>query len=1620
MTSELPSNLIISISELLQEHLVSRVAGHCVRVDDLAIKDAHAIADEIADGDADCDVHVLAPGEPKHRLDIKVDRAVELRNRKRRPLLLLVPAGTGHAASSLDNSFEPLPLIGLLNRAAAVMEQVLAATPAAPAVAELRKVLGRARQIESWARFLSMVAEDPTTMAVGRHLWQVSLIPDLEPDGLESRMRQNAKAVAAIARPTRPSARVRDRLIAADVKDGALRQELLSYLEQQEAGALANPAMWARELGDKFPGKLTFDQWPIVESQQASLTEVAITPFRRDNGSVDPQCKLRLGDDAQLYCDVSTEQPGSVVVKWTTTPAKTTAVANWRLEVLPPTDLRTVDTAPVAWTKVKGDKRRATLRLDISEDDLAAGTLFVVVLRAQDADGNDLNQLDGSPATAESDQFEVILREYVPERNIRKAGADSLAEAVLRTAVEIGGDLTEDAAVWDPAGQVFGVRVGGRRMVLIRLSRVIAQLQRRMAAEGILAFDAFSPLGEPIDTDDAMPVPLPIPTALADRRRRLLAAIAARTPRDVVETLQWDDELRSQARSYLTSFRRALENADNETRTALLTMDTLMVRVGTATGEKQGLVLLPTHPLRLNWVSAHDHILRTWAEEVRSRTPKTARVAGIDLSLVARLSPANLPFTLMDRQGQALVYAEELTHGSALYLAPGIMESQAVSDAVCAAIDVARDGGESIATARALHSRVNSYRAAHPGTGPLRLMAMNPGSGRTLQKALAPLALPAEPRADEESMIVGDGPQRLEIIAYSDHLSYTDPVSELRSLQRSVTMSELQRSTTHLAPALGLAVRRLDRVVNDEEGHHLAVVQDIARGSVAGAPAELPNRTTAFRDLLTPLWSIRQGGDDAEWVILPALKARGSGRVESEMVETHRGHQEAVAAALGLRTNIPALAVRLSSEELSYFRAAHDRADWVITLDQAVGSELFENESGTDAGQRRYLLDYTPDFLEGLGKKLTVTTSHHGEVLRILSDALKQMGLSQEAGAAARVLNRLLLVSGRLALRLLRDTTLSIEAVSLAALMGHLQGRNQLEGRIVVPVDSHPEIFGMDPGSDEHSAQRCDLILVRVTQRSLRLECIEVKGRREALLPAALAERIVDQLDNTERMLLRQFFATDPPRQDGVLQRARLTGLLHYYADRSARHGLIAADKIDEVHRNIDRIEEAAEAPEITKTGYVISLTGSEGFPARHRDVPIKVLSADDLGRAGFTTIRSDQPASSDTPKSEPPSVNPTSAKSADGTDAPAPGSGSRETSAPVAGLVAANGGISEVPPRESVVVELGVTSTGNPVTWNVSTKGSPHAFVLGIPGQGKSVTTRRVINEFSAQGLPSFVLDFHGDMAADPPRGAHVVDAAQGIPISPFELAAEDVRSVNQTAWEIAEIIAYVCGLGEIQRNHVYSGLQQAYQDRIGRHAHIIPTMAEVSDAVEKVEKEGRGKNARDRIRPITDFGLFAPNPDHTFAEIWKNGVVVDLSGLTLETVQLAASAFLLRKIYREMFRWEQVRAMRLAVVLDEAHRLAKDVTLPKLMKEGRKYGVSVLVASQAADDFHRDILANAGTKIVFRTNFPASKAAAGFLRGRAEEDLSRQIEQLPVGSAYVSTPDQSQARRTYMHSDE
>ena len=985
-----------------------------------------------------------------------------------------------------------------------------------------------------------------------------------------------------------------------------------------------------------------------------------------------------------------------------------------------------------------------------------------------------------------------------------------------------------------------------------------------------------------------------------------------------------------------------------------------------------------------------------------------------------------------------------------------------LASTVCTVFGLVRQSAAMSSDAAMIADRLVEYRKAHPQPKAIRLSAMHPGDSAVLADAIASFLK----RCESDYL-------RLEVVAYGEADRYAEPLSALTRLQiaresqaldtnpRGATPEPLASSDqkveqSPLFPPIGASLRPLGRIATDPESIHVSVASGISDLTTAPAPPQALNRFASLDDLLCPIVTTNNEDGDRGWAVSPALNPRTSHSYTSSIVAAHRSHQTAVGSLLGFDGPL-ALHVEVSGDTLDDIRVLHERSDWVLTLDHFVGLNFYESRQ-LGEGTTSYILDYAPDFIDGLSHRLTVTTQHRAEVAAILERAMTELGLEALDASTTQVLGDLMTVSGRLILRLQSSESFARESVSLAALVAHLRMQDKLEGAIIVPVDSHQEIFGRTALGNE-TGRRCDMLIVRVSQRKFQVECVEVKSRRHAVLPTDLANDIADQLESTKALLEERYFGVDPPRIDALLHRAQLAGLLHYYADRAVTNGLIAPDKVGDTHKHIDSFVEGLLVDvEITMRGYVISLGGDEGIPTKYRGIPISVLTAGDLGRLGFSVVPSEasyrdgqaeqsesgavipaekdsaavDSASPDHPRpdeSDGGSAGVASAQSdrSDTGDADVPEAAELvEPPSATPSAVKASNGDSETSntsadhaPAKSqgssdVVVSVGRGTSGAEITWEPSTKGSPHAFIVGIPGQGKSVTTRRLIRELAKQGLPSLVIDFHGDMAANPPSNAEVLSADDGLPFSPFDiLESNEPAKVNQAAWELAEVIQFVGSMGEIQRSNVYKALQETYGSASANGE--IPTLVRFAAALEEVEQGGRAKNARERVRPLTDFGLFDESASRSFNPR-AAGMVVDLSKLKLDEVQIAATSFLLRKVYRDMFSWPQDGTLKLAIVLDEAHRVAKDVTLPKLMKEGRKYGVVVVVASQGLADFHPEVLGNAGMKIIFRTNHPESKSVARYLRGRAGQDLSIEVEKLGVGQAYVATADVPQARRTAM----
>jgi DNA phosphorothioation-dependent restriction protein DptH len=134
-------------------------------------------------------------------------------------------------------------------------------------------------------------------------------------------------------------------------------------------------------------------------------------------------------------------------------------------------------------------------------------------------------------------------------------------------------------------------------------------------------------------------------------------------------------------------------------------------------------------------------------------------------------------------------------------------------------------------------------------------------------------------------------------------------------------------------------------------------------------------------------------------------------------------------------------------------------------------------------------------------------------------------------------------------------------------------------------------------------------------------------------------------------------------------------------------------------------------------------------------------------------------------------------------------------------------------------------------------------------------------------------------------------------------------------------------------------------------------------------------------------------------------SATVLQLHGLT-HSVQTAATEFLLWDLigYLEASGPSPLRCF---VVLDEAHRLSfeRDTPVERLLREGRKFGVGLILASQQPEDFSPTAFANTATKLIFQLTDERNAVTKYLTRklrnARSAKDLAAKIGHLPRAHA-------------------
>jgi hypothetical protein len=1161
---------------------------------------------------------------PARAFEATAATIIRLRDHAAVPVLVFFPPGPRTASEdSLDvATFTELALTSMAQSLSAVLLERID-EPLRGEVREALKYLGENRDIrhpdEQVSYLLTVLKNGGSREAAGAALYHFGLVPDFELFNRGpattlnwlSRNRQKCEKLSDLAQP------LQKRLRGLGLKPGTLEQPLFLFFRQRHT---EEPRVWGRQIACETAGRhLSFDHWEFADTEHFGELRLVLDPLHLPRQQADDVS----GADRMPVLNVTGKEPLKVAFKSIPSPADAPTWTHWRIQLLALGD----GESTVAWEsngfKKPAGGRRAKVRRSVKTNDLEGldeGTYFLRV-DAYDEQGALLTTQrridprdEGSRAENESEPFLVVREEVViDDPDVRATLVPSLLAAWLRGALKALDGTTREpvperglTGSWNqPVGASvkgdvrFDVATDGFHGYAVVVPGLLRKVEVALLSHpgrlGVyqLALAAASTPGdvelegrEHADLDE-----LGCCAAFLRAREAVFAAIRDQhlppgaTPAEigshfglveVADLIPLADAVCDYALAFaqLVAEAMGLEAKDRaRLLRGLAWLDSVELRWQAQAGDPgRGLLVAPTHPVRLLWHLQHalecDRAVTAWEQ----KTHQVPDWRGFIEQLRDGLLPLNLPLALFDRRGRAYTEALPITPFWGLYLpdrdrAGNRIDMTAARDHALASLAVrARSSAATTVDPEDIAARLYEFVVQHPYLEQLCLNVFNPGNGELVADVL---------RAVERLRHLNDSPSSLRFaVRLFAPRSQIDTVGEavegLLDPDRHVGEDDefTLYSGNHLHPKLLVARNEVADFIGNHARFpaHLSIFieQFSAQGRIG--PLRHYRRASFVRGLVQepetlPIEEARTSqGQATGW-------SKGVRPVAGEHAErTERLLSDTLAAAHRLQASIalgtaadagqgPILALQLDAEHQALLRQVHDVSDRVITIDRHLGIDFFDTpSSGGDLG---YLLDFAPEFLQEERQRIVLTTRNTQEIEAVLRPMLEGYGIKLSPGDEVMVLEGLRSLSGRLALRLGGSETQAKEVVGLLLARWLMEEIGVLENRIVIPLDAHRSWF-QGPGP----RRRADLLLVGFARSGvIRMDIVEVKLRDEipAAARASLYRTMREQTDATEERL-RDLF--DPeryvvPRADAAFRAKELAGVLSFYVKRAVRYGLM-------------------------------------------------------------------------------------------------------------------------------------------------------------------------------------------------------------------------------------------------------------------------------------------------------------------------------------------------------------------------------------------------------------------------------------------------------------------------------
>ena len=537
---------------------------------------------------------------------------------------------------------------------------------------------------------------------------------------------------------------------------------------------------------------------------------------------------------------------------------------------------------------------------------------------------------------------------------------------------------------------------------------------------------------------------------------------------------------------YLLAWDRLLSHPEAKPEWALVQT----VEVQTVNGNLVGLIVLPGHPVRVAWHAAYDNLVfyARFEEEI----PPSKVVDELKL-LDGAMFPAFLPGL---ESGSTFVFADTLGFHAVAMVSDKIKEPKAAVALLALALDngenkeIAPTVGQQ--SAEIIGAEIVKYLDSHDTVKILRLHALQPGDGQTVVKALKRVLDHLRPKPNNGDTEDQEGEEsRLRFIlelypSESQRAIGGSFLSQIHEMRRKGAggLSQEDRWVLETISLPGQIVRPRLRWARKygqpTTPAHLAIAFDIFE-SKAKTRSEVEKRPITAYGLMNFFVRQFKAQPFPHWVSFVPDFSGGqkhpADRILTDRLLTLLDRTHSCAARyLGSGHESAVLETEVSPERAEDLHQLHKQCDWVITLDRHAGVEYFDSPRDNPLIYDAYIIDCVPE-REDLGcLQMITSTSNLHEVRRLLDKVLSLMGLTSSRRNAEFVLRNLKALSGRLAIRLTGYKCPAEELVALALSYHSCRCTTSsdrcwfsLRNGFFVPVD---DVCDLLPPLGNHSSRR--------------------------------------------------------------------------------------------------------------------------------------------------------------------------------------------------------------------------------------------------------------------------------------------------------------------------------------------------------------------------------------------------------------------------------------------------------------------------------------------------------------------------------------------------------------------